>query len=140
VLHDIGKLKELIWRTCFDYTVEGHLLGHITLGLSMIEEKLAALPDFPPELRILVEHLVLSHHGRLEFGSPKLPMVPEAILLHYLDDLDAKLQTARGEFARHEAQGGSAAELTGWVRALDRPLLNTAAFLTPKSKSNSGGN
>jgi 3'-5' exoribonuclease len=137
MLHDIGKLEELRWGTSFDYTLQGQLVGHITLGIAMIEKKLAALPDFPPALRILVEHMVLSHHGKLEFGSPKLPMIPEAVLLHYLDDLDAKMHMMRNEFARHEAEGGSAGEMTDWVRAMDRPLLNTATFLKPPTKESS---
>ena len=132
ILHDIGKLEELSWGTSFAYTLEGQLLGHITIGIGMIEKKLAKLPDFPPQLRILVEHMVLSHHGKLEFGSPKLPMIPEAVLLHYLDDLDAKMQTMRNEFARHQEQGRSAAEITDWVRALDRALLNTVGYLGPE--------
>jgi 3'-5' exoribonuclease len=129
VLHDIGKLQELRWGTTFDYTLEGQLLGHITIGLGMVERKIAALPDFPAELRVLVSHLVLSHHGRYEFGSPKLPMIPEAVLLHYLDDMDAKMQTMRNEFARNTAAGRGAHEMTDWVRSMERPLLNTAAFL-----------
>lgn len=128
-LHDIGKLRELAWGTSFEYTLEGQLLGHITIGIRMIGEKIAALPAFPPAKRLLVEHLVLSHHGRYEFGSPRLPMTPEAIMLHYLDDLDAKMQTVSNEFARSEANGRPAAELTDWVRSLERPLLNTAAYL-----------
>jgi 3'-5' exoribonuclease len=132
ILHDIGKLEELRWGTSFDYTLEGQLVGHIAIGLVMIEKKLATLPGFPPALRMLVEHMVLSHHGKLEFGSPKLPMIPEAVLLHYLDDLDAKMHTMRSEFERHEAQGGEAGEMTDWVRSMDRPLLNTATFLKPK--------
>lgn len=129
VLHDIGKLRELRWGTSFEYTLEGQLLGHITIGIGMIEEKIARIPDFPAGLRLMVEHLVLSHHGKYEFGSPKLPMTPEAILLHYLDDVDAKMQTVRAEFARSETNGRSGAELTEWVRSLERPLLNTQAFL-----------
>src|SRR6201999_1294895 len=105
ILHDIGKLHELRWGTSFDYTVEGQLLGHITIGIAMIERKIDAIPDFPPALRMLVEHMVLSHHGKYEFGSPKLPMIPEAVLLHYLDDMDAKMQTMRSEFVRAESQG-----------------------------------
>ena len=132
ILHDIGKLEELRWGTTFDYTLEGQLVGHITLGVVMIEKKLATLPGFPPHLRMLVEHMVLSHHGKLEFGSPKLPMIPEAVLFHYLDDLDAKMHTMRAEFERHQAQGGEAGEMTDWVRSLDRPLLNTATFLKPE--------
>ncbi len=129
MLHDIGKLRELIWKKSFEYTVEGQLLGHITIGLGMIEKKLETLPDFPPRLRVLVEHLVLSHHGKYEFGSPKLPMVPEAILLHYLDDMDAKMQTARSEFLRAAAAGRDSAQMTEWVRAMERPLLDTTGYL-----------
>jgi len=129
VLHDIGKLHELRWGTNFDYTLEGQLVGHISIGISMIEKKLVNLPDFPENLRVLVEHMILSHHGKYEFGSPKLPMIPEALLLHYLDDLDAKMQTMRSEFARAEALGRSPGQLTEWVRALERPLLNTAGYL-----------
>ena len=81
------------------------MLGHITLGVALIERKIAALPDFPPALRTLVQHLVLSHHGKYEFGSPKLPMIPEAVLLHYLDDMDAKMQTLQSEFARNVTAG-----------------------------------
>lgn len=129
ILHDIGKLTELRWGTSFDYTIEGQLLGHITIGIGMIEKKIAALPDFPPALRVLVEHIVLSHHGKYEFGSPKLPMIPEAVLLHYLDDMDAKMQTMQNEFGRNIAAGRGAGEVTEWVRSMERPLLNTAAFL-----------
>jgi 3'-5' exoribonuclease len=135
ILHDIGKLEELRWGTSFDYTLQGQLIGHITIGIAMIEKKLAALAGFPPGLRMLVEHMVLSHHGKLEFGSPKLPMIPEAVLLNFLDDVDAKMHMMRSEFERHEAQGGEAGEMTDWVRAMDRPLLNTATFLKPKPQS-----
>jgi 3'-5' exoribonuclease len=137
VLHDIGKLQELRWGTTFDYTVEGQLLGHITIGVRMIEQKMAAIEGFPPALRMLVTHLVLSHHGRYEFGSPKLPMIPEALLLHYLDDMDAKMQTMHSEFARNVAAGRGADEVTEWVRSMERPLLNTSAFLEKARKPGS---
>ncbi len=135
VLHDIGKLRELRWGTSFDYTAAGQLLGHISMGIGMIETKLVNLPDFPNNLRVLVEHMVLSHHGKYEFGSPKLPMIPEALLLHYLDDLDAKMQTMRSEFARAEALGRSPGQLTDWVRAMERPLLNTSGYLAEQPQS-----
>jgi 3'-5' exoribonuclease len=128
-LHDIGKLRELSWGTSFDYTLEGQLLGHITIGIGMIEQKIAGIPNFPAAKRLLVEHLVLSHHGEYEYGSPKLPMTAEAILLHYLDNLDAKMQTVRNELKRAEANGRSGGEMTEWVRPLERQLLNTAAYL-----------
>jgi 3'-5' exoribonuclease len=130
VLHDIGKLRELRWGTSFDYTMEGQLLGHITIGIGMIEQKIAGIPNFPAAKRLLVEHLVLSHHGEYEYGSPKLPMTAEAVLLHYLDNLDAKMQTVRSELARAEANGRAGDELTDWVRALERPLLNSQAYLS----------
>ncbi|MGC8549204.1 MAG: 3'-5' exoribonuclease YhaM family protein [Acidobacteriaceae bacterium] len=129
LLHDIGKLKELRWATSFEYTLPGQLLGHITIGVRMVEEKIAVLGDFPEEKRVLVEHMILSHHGRYEFGSPKLPMIPEAILLHYLDDMDAKMQTMQVEFARAATNGRDAADMTDWVRSMERPVLNTAAYL-----------
>ncbi len=129
ILHDIGKLEELRWGFQFDYTIEGQLLGHITLGIGMIEQRIAAIPDFPPRLRVMVEHIVLSHHGKYEFGSPKLPMTPEAILFHYLDDLDAKLHSVRAELDRSTAQGRAPGELTEYVRSLERPLLDTRAYL-----------
>jgi 3'-5' exoribonuclease len=133
ILHDIGKLEELRWSLSFDYTLEGQLLGHITLGIAMIEKRIAAIPGFPPRLRLLVEHIVLSHHGKYEFGSPKLPMTPEAILFHYLDDLDAKMYSVRTELDRSAQQGRSADEMTEWVRSLERPLLDSRAFLDSRA-------
>ena len=129
MLHDIGKLRELHWERTFGYTVEGQLLGHISIGAGMIDEKIAQVPDFPPRLRTLLLHIILSHHGRLEYGSPKLPMTAEALLLHYLDDLDAKMQTLRSELARSVANGLPAEQPTDYIRALERPLLDTRAWL-----------
>ncbi|MDY6861528.1 MAG: HD domain-containing protein [Thermodesulfobacteriota bacterium] len=91
VLHDIGKIKELSFQNAFDYTDEGRLVGHITIGVEMLKEKIREIPDFPFELELLLEHLILSHHGHFEFGSPKRPKTLEAITLYYLDDLDAKI-------------------------------------------------
>ena len=133
ILHDIGKLRELRWATGFEYTPEGTLIGHITIGIGMIETKIAAIPDFPPALRTLLLHMILSHHGKYEFGSPKLPMIPEAMLFSYLDDLDAKMQSMRSEFAKNEVLGKAPGEFTDWVRALERPLLDTAAFLSSQN-------
>ena len=137
MLHDIGKLHELRWGTTFEYTMEGQLLGHITIGVGMVDRKMDLIEGFPPALRLLVRHLILSHHGKYEFGSPKLPMIPEAVLLHYLDDMDAKMQTMRAEFARNLAAGRDAGDLTDWVRSMERPLLNTAAFLSKASEPES---
>jgi 3'-5' exoribonuclease len=125
-LHDIGKIHELSYARSFGYTTEGQLLGHLIIDLEMLHAKLAQIPGFPPQLKILVEHLIISHHGQYEFGSPKLPMFPEALMLHYLDDMDSKMEAMRAQFERD-------AELetpwTGYNSALARPLLNTQKFL-----------
>jgi 3'-5' exoribonuclease len=130
VLHDIGKIRELTWATGFDYSVEGVLLGHIQMGVDMVEKTIDGLPDFPQKLRTLVLHLILSHHGKLEFGSPKLPMIPEALALNFIDDLDAKMMAVASEFEKSAREGRGADELTGKVWALDnRQLLNTRKWL-----------
>jgi len=130
ILHDVGKIYELSWETGFDYTLEGQLLGHIQIGASMVEKTIDSLPNFPPRLKTLVLHMILSHHGKLEFGSPKLPMIPEAIMLNFLDDLDAKMQTIATEFQRAERQGKGADEMTDKIWALDqRTMLNSRAWL-----------
>lgn len=130
ILHDIGKVRELSWDTGFDYTVEGTLLGHIQMGAVLAERTMDSLPNFPPRLKMLVVHMILSHHGKLEFGSPKLPMIPEALVLSFIDDLDAKMQAMTSEFDKCAREGKRADELTGKVWALDqRQLLNTRGWL-----------
>ncbi len=129
ILHDIGKIRELAWKSSFSYTLEGQMIGHISIAQGMLREKVVALAPFPERLRVLVEHMILSHHGKYEFGSPKLPMTPEAILLSALDDLEAKMQNMRAEFAKEIALGKSGAGMTDWVRSMDRPLLNSQAYL-----------
>jgi 3'-5' exoribonuclease len=128
-LHDIGKIHELAYNRTFSYTTRGQLLGHMIIELEMLQEKLAQFPDFPPELKTLVEHLIISHHGEYEFGSPKLPMFAEALMLHYLDDLDSKLESMRAHFERESGVEGS---WTGYNPSLGRPLLNSAKFLDRK--------
>ncbi len=134
MLHYNGKLYELRTGTSFSYSVEGQLLGHITIGTGMIDEKIAALPDFPPRLRTLLLHIVLSHHGRLEFGTPKLPMTAEALLLHHLDDLEAKMQTLSSEFTRARANGAQPGEPTEYIRSMERALVDTRAYLDGSSR------
>jgi 3'-5' exoribonuclease len=130
ILHDIGKLRELSWEIGFEYTVEGSLLGHIQIGTALTERTIDSLPGFPPRLKTLVLHMILSHHGKLEFGSPKLPMIPEALVLSFLDDLDAKMQAMSSEFDKCLREGKSPDELTGKVWSLDqRQLLNTKRWL-----------
>jgi 3'-5' exoribonuclease len=135
ILHDIGKVKELSWKTSFTYTLEGQMIGHISIAQGMLREKVQQLAPFPERLRILVEHMILSHHGRYEFGSPKLPMTPEAMLLSALDDLEAKFAAMRREFAAAEAAGRSAAETTEWVRSMERPLFNSQRWLAEERES-----
>jgi 3'-5' exoribonuclease len=133
ILHDIGKIRELSWEIGFEYTIEGSLLGHIQIGTALTERTIDSLPNFPSRLKTLVLHMILSHHGKLEFGSPKLPMIPEALVLNFLDDLDAKMQAITGEFEKSIRDGKGADELTGKVWALDqRQLLNTKRWLGEK--------
>ncbi len=135
VLHDIGKVRELSWEIGFDYTIEGTLLGHIQMGIDMVEKAIASLPNFPDHLRTLVLHMILSHHGKLEFGSPKLPMIPEALVLNFVDDLDAKMQAVSSEFEKSVREGKGPDELTGKVWSLDnRQLLNTKRWLGEDGK------
>jgi 3'-5' exoribonuclease len=125
-LHDIGKLHELSYARSISYTTSGQLLGHMIIELEMLHAKIAQIPGFPPELKILLEHMIISHHGHYEFGSPKLPMFPEALMLHYLDDLDSKMESMRTQFER-EAENEDA--WTGYNPSLGRPLLNVKKFL-----------
>jgi len=140
ILHDIGKVRELAWEIGFEYTVEGELLGHIQMGVALVEKAIDSLPGFPGRLKTLVLHMILSHHGKLEFGSPKLPMIPEALVLHFLDDLDAKMQSMSLAFEKSTKEGKAPDELTGKVWALDqRQLLNTRAWLGEEEPANTGG-
>ncbi len=130
ILHDIGKIRELEWETGFDYTVEGVLLGHIQMGVNLVEKTIDGMPGFPDRLRTLVLHMILSHHGKLEFGSPKLPMIPEALVLNFVDDLDAKMTAVAQEFEKSAHEGRAPDELTGKVWSLDqRQMMNTKAWL-----------
>ena len=126
VLHDLGKIYELSYTRSFSYTTEGQLLGHMILELEILHRTLAGMPDFPRPLQRLLEHLIISHHGHYEFGSPKLPMFPEALLLHYLDDMDSKMQGMQGILERDGLIEG---EWTGYLSSLGRPLLKMQKFL-----------
>jgi 3'-5' exoribonuclease len=128
-LHDIGKIHELTYNRSFSYSTKGQLLGHMIIELEMLRAKLALFPGFPDELKTLLEHLIISHHGQYEFGSPKLPMFPEALMLHYMDDLDSKMEAMRAHFER---EAGTDSAWTSYNASLGRPLLNSEKFLTPK--------
>ncbi len=99
VLHDIGKIEELCFTAGFRYSTRGQLLGHITMALEIVQAKIGQIPGFPAELKYEIEHIILSHHGKLEFGSPKEPMFAEALVVHYLDDMDSKLEAMRHQYA-----------------------------------------
>jgi 3'-5' exoribonuclease len=126
ILHDIGKLEELSYDRSFGYSTEGQLLGHIVLGLRLVGQNVDRIPNFPPKLRTLIEHMIISHHGELEFGSPKIPLFQEALLLHQLDNLDSKMNAMRSVLKRDSRVEG---EFTGWVASLERVLLRKEAFL-----------
>ena len=125
-LHDIGKIQELTYNRAFTYSTRGQLLGHMIIELEMLQAKLAKLPDFPAELKTLLEHMIISHHGQYDFGSPKLPMFPEALMLHYLDDLDSKMEAMRAHFQREAELEGP---WTSYNASLGRPLLDSSKFM-----------
>jgi 3'-5' exoribonuclease len=96
ILHDIGKIYELSFAKMIDYTDKGRLVGHIVIGVEIVDQKIAALDDFPEQLALELRHILLSHHGVLEFGSPKRPKTLEAQIVNMIDDLDAKINAFQG--------------------------------------------
>jgi 3'-5' exoribonuclease len=125
ILHDIGKLDELSYDRSIGYTTAGQLLGHIMLEYELVTKKMDAIEGFPAEIKTLVQHMLISHHGQYEFGSPKRPMFREALLLHYIDDMDSKMAATRGAL---ESEAGDEA-WTAFNPALDRRLLRLDDFL-----------
>ena len=109
---DMGKVRELSYQASFSYTDEGQLIGHISLGAIMLEGLLTKTAEltsepFPVEMRLRWHHLIASHHGTLEFGSPKVPMTPEAQALHLIDMLDSKMHQFQREIRAHQADPGA---------------------------------
>ncbi len=125
ILHDIGKIEELTYARSFNYSAEGQLLGHIVIGLRILGDKVREMPDFPPKLRTLLEHMIISHHGELAFGSPKVPVFLEALLLHHLDNLDSKMEAMRSALKRDAVAQG---EFTGWIPSLERVILRKERY------------
>lgn len=123
-LHDIGKVYEFSFERSVEYTDAGQLLGHLVMEVEMVNEKIATIPDFPKELAMLVKHMLVSHHGEYEFGSPKLPQTVEAVILHSLDDLDGKIQAIQN---MPEKEAGS--KWTAFHRAYGR------SFFRPTEKT-----
>jgi 3'-5' exoribonuclease len=124
-LHDIGKVRELSVRKSIEYTTEGRLIGHISLGYEMIVEKMNTIPGFPAELTMLLKHIMLSHHGEYEFGSPKRPKIQEAIIINYLDDLSAKINNFQATLKKESVGAG---EWTAYSKMHDRYLYRQAAY------------
>ena len=123
-LHDIGKLRELTYERSFGYSDEGQLIGHLVIGVEMLNEKVARVREltgepFPPELLLRLKHIILSHHGTHEFGSPRLPMTPEAIAIHLLDNFDAKLHAFTRDI---RADANPASAWTAYNQTLNRRL------------------
>jgi 3'-5' exoribonuclease len=127
LLHDIGKVRELSARRTFGYTDEGQLLGHILIGLQIVDREADGIPGLTPEKRLHLQHLIASHQGRYEFASPKVPQTLEALVLHYADDLDSKMNPGIALLAGVEQGGWSP-----YDRNLERSLFHPPAF--PRSE------
>jgi 3'-5' exoribonuclease len=117
ILHDVGKMDELSADMSIEYTDTGRLLGHVVLGAQRVTQKISQIRGFPSELALLLQHLIISHHGEYEFGAPRRPKTPEAFALHYADDLDAKMNHL---FRLLEAERTSPSHWTTFQRAYDR--------------------
>ena len=125
ILHDVGKLDELCFERAIGYTVEGQLLGHIMMEFETVSKAMDAIEGFPANLKTVVQHMLISHHGQYEFGSPKLPMIREALVFHYLDDLDSKLAAVRAALAVDTGEP----EWSAYSGALGRKFLRLDRFL-----------
>jgi len=120
MLHDIGKIFEFSYDSLVSYSDEGRMIGHLVMGVEMINKKIEAIPDFPPRLALELRHIILSHHGEFEYGSPKRPKTLEALVIHYMDDLDAKLNAFQSFVAADTANSDS--EWTSYNRFFERYL------------------
>jgi 3'-5' exoribonuclease len=133
LFHDIGKIYELAFERGTEYTKEGQLIGHHVLGCELVDRMAAGIPGFPDELRMQAKHLILAHHGKLEYGSPKLPHTIEALLVHYVDDLDSKVNTIL-RFIGDDTLPG---EFTAVNRLFEHPFLKPKVL--PKFQGKSPG-
>jgi 3'-5' exoribonuclease len=135
VLHDFGKIDELSYERGFGYTNEGQMIGHLVMETIMVADHIKQIPDFPDELRRHLLHLLLAHHGKLEYGSPKLPSTPEALMLAYLDDLDSKVEAMQRLIAEPNVGGD-------WTRIspmFERPIYRHRTLESPKVEATSDG-
>src|SRR6202790_4149869 len=125
MLHDVGKLDELCYEKALGYTTKGQLLCHIVMELETVSRAMDAIPSFPAPLKTVVQHMLISHHGQYEFGSPKLPMIREAMVFHYMDDLDSKMAAVRAALG----SGAGDDQWSAYSTALGRKFLRLEEFL-----------
>jgi 3'-5' exoribonuclease len=125
MLHDVGKLDELCYEKALGYTTEGQLLGHIVMELETVSNAMEMIEGFPPKLKAVVQHILISHHGQYDFGSPKLPMIREALAFHYMDDMDSKMAAIRNALAGDSGEP----EWSMFSAALGRKFLRLDEFL-----------
>ncbi len=135
ILHDVGKLEELCYERAIGYTTPGQLLGHIVMELETVTRAIDKIEGFPDPLKTVVQHLLISHHGQYEFGSPKLPMIREAMVFHYLDDLDSKMAAVRVALATPSGDD----EWSSYSSALGRKFLKLDAFLNSADTAATSG-
>lgn len=131
VLHDFGKIDELSYERAFGYTNDGQMIGHLVMETMMVADHIKAVPGFPEDLRRHLLHMLLAHHGKLEFGSPKLPSTPEALMLAYLDDLDSKVEAMQRLIAEPNGNGD-------WTRItpmFERPIYRNRTLETADEKA-----
>lgn len=131
LLHDVGKLNELCYERAVSYSVEGQLLGHIVMEVGTVGQTMDAIEGFPERLKTVVQHMLISHHGEYEFGSPKLPMIREALAFHYMDDLDSKMGAIRAALVVDSGEP----EWSAFSPALGRKFLRLEKFLGSSTKT-----
>jgi 3'-5' exoribonuclease len=131
MLHDVGKLDELLYERAIGYTTQGQLLGHIVMELETVTKAMDAIEGFPEKLKTVVQHILISHHGEYEFGSPKLPMIREALVFHYMDDMDSKMAAIRA--AMFSDSGND--EWSAFSGALGRKFLRLEKYLSDKPEN-----
>jgi 3'-5' exoribonuclease len=129
ILHDVGKLDELCYDRAIAYTTEGQLLGHIVMEIETVAKAIDAIPGFPGPLKTVVQHMLISHHGQYDFGSPKLPMIREALVFHYMDDMDSKIAAIRSALS----SGAVEDQWSAYSAALGRKFLKLDEFLKQDS-------
>ncbi len=135
VLHDFGKIDELSYERAFGYTNDGQMIGHLVMETMMVADYIKQIPDFPEDLRRHLLHMLLAHHGKLEYGSPKLPLTPEALMLAYLDDLDSKVEAMQRLIGERHIEGD-------WTRIspmFERPIYRRRTIESPKTEGDGAG-